>query len=189
MSTINILETLPHKSLSAIPEGEKPTFITLLKIHQEINANAMAIPSNRGGGIYGHLALVIPAATFNDLPNAMAWNDPVHPGPTPILPAGGATQAVITETNRLYKAEIKEFQLFQAAKSLLRTQLLAAVPDTYTKTLKHVQLGYANTTALMILTHLDTAYGTVTPDNLTNNTINMTNNGTPLNHLKISGIR
>lgn len=175
MSTINILETLPHKVLTPIPEGEKPTFTSLLKIHQELNANAMAISSNRGGGHYGHLALVLPAAAFNALPNTVAWVDPVHPGDQPVIPAGppNPTAAQITEINRQYKADLAQFQLFGAAKSLLRSQLLASVPDTYTKILKNTQLGYANATALALLNHLDTTYGTVTPDDLTANTNNM----------------
>ena len=145
MSTINIIETLPHKVLTPIPEGEKPSYTSLLKIHQELNANAMAIPSNRGGGIYGLLALVIPTTTFDALPNSAPWVAPIHPGANPVLPPA-PTQPVITEANRQYKASLEEFLLVQAAKSLLRTQLLTAVPDTYTKILKNTQLGYANAT-------------------------------------------
>ena len=165
MSTINTTETLPHQVLTAIPTGEKPTFTTLLLIHQEINANAMAVTSNRGGGQYGHLATVIPTPAYNALPNTNPWIDPIHPGNNPVHPPG-ATAAQITEINRQYKANLEEYQLFHATKALLKTQLLAAVPDTYTKLLKHNQFGYANTTVLQLLTHLDTTYGTVTFDDL-----------------------
>ena len=183
MSTINTTEILPHKTLTAIAHGEKPTFSTLLTIHQELNANAMAIASNRGGGQYGHLSTVIPIATFTALPNAAPWVDPVHPGNTPIhLP--GATGAQITEGNRQYKANLDEFQLFHATKALLKTQLLAAIPDTYTKILKHNQFGYANVTVLALLNHLDTHYGTVTFDDLDTNLNNLTRRWDPTQPLE-----
>ena len=79
---------------------------------------------------------------------------------------------------------MEEFQLFHATKALLKTQLLAAVPDTYTKILKHTQFGYANTTVLQLLTHLDTTYGTVTFDDLNTNLQNMTHQWDPSQPLK-----
>ncbi|CAB9520179.1 hypothetical protein (Partial), partial [Seminavis robusta] len=51
----------------------------------------------------------------------------------------------------------------------LKKQLLEAVPDTFTKILKHEMYGYAQVTVLAILTHLDTTYGTVHADDLEDN--------------------
>ena len=168
MSSIISSETFPHKVLTPIPHGDKPNFSNLLLIHQELNANAVTVPSQRGGGALGHLALVLPTATYDALPNAAAWIAPVHPGANPVHLVG-ATAAQITETNRQYQASLVEMQTYHAINAILKTQLLAAVPDTYTEILKDNQLGYANVTVLEILNHLDTTYGTVTADDLNTN--------------------
>ena len=138
-------------------------------MHQELNANALTIPTPREGGAHGHLALVIPAAQCNAI-NVVTvpWVRPVHPGATPNH-AGANTAAQITEANRACKANLEEFQLFVSTEAALKKPLLAAVPDTHTCLLKDDMLGCANTTTLALLTHLDATHGTITPDDLSAN--------------------
>jgi hypothetical protein len=101
MSTIDPITLFPHPELTPIAADEVPTFANLKIIHRQINANAMAITSARGGGHYGHLALVVPAATYMALPNAAAWVQPGNPGPIPGM-AVGATAAQIAEAGRVH---------------------------------------------------------------------------------------
>ena len=92
--------TFPHTELTKI-EG-LPTPITLTKLRSEIYDNAMSVPSTAGGGIYGHLGIVMPAAEYNALPNAVAYVSPNHPGiQAPAAANATATTVVTTKTVNL----------------------------------------------------------------------------------------
>jgi hypothetical protein len=155
MSPLNPSELFPHPAeLTAIAAGEKPNYVTLKIIHRQLNANAMAITSDRGRGQHGHLPLVIPAAQFNNIPNTQAWVHPAHPGPTPAIQGGvNPTQHQINDGNKRYKAAIQEFKTAATTEAVLKRILIAATPDTFIKTLKDEDYGYANVTTLTILTH------------------------------------
>ncbi|CAB9528753.1 hypothetical protein SEMRO_2312_G322870.1 [Seminavis robusta] len=168
MSPTTPSDHFTKETLTSIPPDEKPTYATLKIIHQEMNANAMAIPSTNGGGHYGHLALVIPAAAFTALPNAIAWVAPIHPGESPIHGVA-PTAAQISENNRVYEANEKKFLTYKATETALKKQLLEAIPETFIKSLKHEMYGYAQITTLELLTHLDTTYGNVNADDLEDN--------------------
>ena len=159
----------PHPELTPIPTDTKPDYTSLKIIHQQLNANAMAVPSELGGGRHGHLPLVIPAAQFNAIPNTVAWVEPGHPGPNPVYPVAAPTGPVIAAVDRQYKHDLEAFKCYTTTQAILKRILIAAVPDTYIKALKDEYFGYANTTTLDILTHLDTNYGTVTADDLNDN--------------------
>ncbi|CAB9511209.1 hypothetical protein SEMRO_474_G150160.1 [Seminavis robusta] len=168
MTSFVAIDHFTKTELTAIPPEEKPTYNSLKILHQELNANAMAVPSTGGGGNYGHLALALTPAQFNALPNTIPWVLPAHPGVAPVH-AGNATQAQITETNRLYIASETRFFVCRATETALRKQLLDAIPDTFTKALKHEMYGYAQLTVIQVLTHLDTTYGTVDAFDLAHN--------------------
>lgn len=172
MSVPTPADNFPPPELTAIPAGVQPDFQLLKVIHQEINANAMAIPATRGGGNHGHLALTLSVADYNAIATTAPWNDPPHPGDAPVH-AANATGAQITETNRAYKANLEEFALVAAVKASLKKILIAAVPETYIKTLKDDVIGYADVSVRAILEHLDTTYGTVTSDDLYENELAM----------------
>ena len=158
-------DTFPHSTLTAIPSDEKPTYSNLKSIHKQLNANAMSVASNRGGGTQGHLATVIPPAKYNAIAGTQPWIAPTHPGPNPVH-AAGATGPAITEANRQYKAQLDEFMLYTQVTATLKKQLLAAVPETFTSILAHEDFGYGLLSVLAILNHLDATYGTVSQDDL-----------------------
>jgi hypothetical protein len=94
----------------------------------------------------------------------------MHPGPASVhsdAPTGPQT----TETNRQYKADLKEYMTYLAVEAHLLTQ---AIPGVYLEALNHDVLGFATTTRLAILTHLDTTYDTVTSDDLNQNPKDLT---------------
>ena len=119
-------ESFPHQQLTAIPQGDKPNYVNLKELKQQLNANAMAIPSTRGGGQHGMLALVIPPTTYDALANTQPWVNAVHPGIEPIH-ANAATAAQITETNRKYKQDLQEFMLISTVAAHLKKLLIEAV--------------------------------------------------------------
>jgi hypothetical protein len=163
----SVEQQFPHPELSPLSSTDKPANTSLKPLKKQLNANAMSIPSVQGGGSHGHLALTIPAARYLTIVG-IAFTAPLHPGPAPIHIAG-ATGHQITETNRQYAAELKEFRVFTSVEANLKKEIIQAVPDTYINELNDDILGYANTTTLSLLAHLDTTYGTVTADNLNTN--------------------
>jgi hypothetical protein len=156
----------PHPTLTQLSDTT-PTQVSLKLLHQELNANAISIPSNRGNGVLGHLALVTPPAKYLQLAG-VPFVPPIHPGNAPIH-VPGATGPQITETNRQYSADLKEFTLFFTTEAALKKQLLQAVPSTFTQRLRDDELGYANATTLALLTHLDETYGAINEDDLDRN--------------------
>ncbi|CAB9529927.1 hypothetical protein SEMRO_2674_G334380.1 [Seminavis robusta] len=168
MTSFVAIDHFTTETLTAIPPEEKPTYNSLKIIHQELNANAMTIPSGIGGGHYRHLTLVLTAAQYNALPNTEAWANPAHPGQAPVHGAA-PTAAQIAETNRLFAANEKQFLIFRGTETALKKQLLEAVSNTFTNTLKHKMYGYAQVTAHEILAHLDAEYGTVDADDIKDN--------------------
>ena len=168
----SIADQFPHPELTPLPtDTEKPNHASLKLLHKELNANAMAITSDLGSGRHGHLALTVSAATYLVLADA-EFVPPEHPGPAPIH-AAAPTTAQITKTNRQFAADTLAFKVYASIESSLKKLLLIAVPSTYIDELSNDVLGYANTTTLDILTHLDTTYGTITSDNLDLNLKNL----------------
>jgi hypothetical protein len=55
--------SFPHEPLTAL-SSEQPNNLTLKLLHQELNANAISVPSIRGNGSLGHLALTVSAAAY-----------------------------------------------------------------------------------------------------------------------------
>ena len=163
----SVEQQFPHPELTSLSATSTPTNITLKLLRKEINANAMSITSTRGGGEYGHLALTTAAAAFLAI-SGTAFEPPVHPGPSPIHEPN-ATQHQITEVNRQYAANLKEFNVYIAVDANLKKQLIKAVPDTFINELSDELLGYAKTTTLTLLTHLISTYGTVTDEDLNDN--------------------
>jgi hypothetical protein len=59
----NVLTTFPHMELTVLADS-RPTFLSLQRLHAEIQSNAESVPSIRGNGELGHLSLTISAAQY-----------------------------------------------------------------------------------------------------------------------------
>lgn len=159
-----------------------PTNATLKLLQKEINANAMSVSSNRGGGAHGHLALTITYAEFQAL-TPIAFVPPVYPGDAPVHGAA-ATGPQITETNRQYAQNLADFKVYNNTEQALKRQVLAAVDRLYVNELQHDTLGFANSTTLQLLQHLHTTYGLITFDQLETNLLNLDRQWDPSNPIE-----
>jgi hypothetical protein len=158
----------PHAVLTPLPPT-RPTAATLALLQQELNANAIAVASSRGDGLLGHYRLVVDDAAYTAAAaNNAIFAPPANPGIQPIH-ARAATPAEITETNRQYLANQREFTVYTTTEAQLKRLILTAVPPTFTNALKDRTLGFANVTTLAIITHLIATYGTITTDDLDKN--------------------
>ena len=169
--TDTISSTFPHPELTVLADS-RPTFISLQRLHAEIQSNAESVPSIRGNGELGHLAITMTAAQFLIESGGVPFDPPVHPGAAPDHPAG-ATAPIITEINRQFLADQKEFTLYTSVAANLKRQLLKAVPELYLEALRHPTRNFSRLTVLAILEHLDTTYGAITTDDLAVNRKNL----------------
>ena len=87
---------------------------------------------------------------------------PANPGP---FPANEHTRSIIANYNIL----LSEWQAYTFTDAVLKKQVLGAVPDVYTSSLKHPATGYTFASTLDILTHLFVAYGKIHPAELRHN--------------------
>ena len=165
----------PHPVLT--PITGRPTNTTLQTLQKQLYANARAIHSTRGGGANGHLALIMPDATYVAR-TAEAFAPPVHPGVAPVH-AIGATGPAITETNRQYAYDLNEYTRFLTVKEELKKQLLLAVEARYLSILEDADFGFADIGANAMLAHLKTIYGEITNEEIEANRANLSADWNP----------
>jgi hypothetical protein len=154
----------------------KPTYTTLTAFRNAINTNALSIPSIRGGGTLGHLALVLEAPDYL-IVSGEAFTLPAHPGAS-ATHAAGATSSEISEANRQHQVLLNEQAVYYNTRQALQKQILAKVHPTYIETLRHPITQFSQVTPLQILTHLWTTYGSVSTEDLS---ANWTRMNTPWN--------
>jgi hypothetical protein len=121
----------------------------------------------RGGGLNGHLAIVMSAPAYLACTGA-AFDPPMHPGDAPVH-VTGSTAAQIVETNRRFKHELADHRLFRTVSEELKQHVLTAVPVRYLCILEDVDYGYSDVTILEMITHLKTTYCTIEPEEFERN--------------------
>ena len=75
----SIFSQFDYKKLSKI-DG-KPTIESILLLHWQVKRNAQSLPTTLGGGQLGFLALVLPQAKYDTIPNFEPFARPTDPGP------------------------------------------------------------------------------------------------------------
>jgi hypothetical protein len=152
--------TFPHETLT--PIDGKPTNTTLQLLQRQVYTNARSVPSTRGGGLHGHLAMVMSDADY--LARAgIPFDVPVHPGPAP-PPIGAA--AVIAVSLRIYTEAINEATTYNNLSSALTAQILNAVNPSFLSALEDPVFGFSDVSPRTMIDHLRLEYGTLTPEEL-----------------------
>jgi hypothetical protein len=155
----------PHPELTTITS--EPTSSSLRFLQRELHANARQIHSTRGGGVNGHLRLVMTEADYF----ARAQVNFVAPqqfgdAPHHIHPATGLQ---IAETIRLFAQNADEHRRYHLVASELKKQILQAVPHRCLQILEDDDFGFTDVSPLAMLQHLQATCGQVRPDDLENN--------------------
>ena len=153
--------------LTRISNGTIPTYATLAKAQYELNQNATAIHSNRGGGCHGHLALLVSPERYLIIAGTAFVPPIVPPAPSTIT----GTSTVLAQGLAQNTVDWNEYKTYKGMDSVLKAQLIAAVHPDYIEILADPQLGYTNVTTYEILTHLWTTYGRITTADLTRNLV------------------
>ena len=119
----------------------------------------------RGGGLHGHLAMVMNKADY--LARAgIAFDVPFHPGPPP-PPIGAA--AVIAVALRVYTDAVDDVTLYTRLSAELTAQILTVVNPSFLIALDDPVFGFSDVTPQTIFDHLSAEYGTLTPEELKTN--------------------
>ena len=123
-------------------EGE-PNFETLTRLYDEIKRCAQNVPSNLGGGNYGHLGLVVTATDYQ-LVSITAFIRPLNPGDfvLPVHPQGGNfTAEEIAVLKDDYNDNLTKYQTVQQVEIALKQYIVEAIHDDYLLDLRNSLTG------------------------------------------------
>ena len=131
----------------------EPSAESLILLKNQLKANAKSVPSNLGGGNFGHLALVIPPNCYNLISN-VPFVCPVHPGLL-VIPAGTAQHAAATMCDQHQEA-LQVFNEVNVVNQALIQQIIQAVDSSYLAALRNRVTNSINVPVYDVLTHLQT---------------------------------
>ena len=155
------LQNYPHPIVTRI-QG-KPTFTSLFKLHTEIKANAASVPSTRGGGLHGHLGIVLSPLKYSNI-SLTPFERPNDPG-QPVL-TGAMTWDQMQAVRLANRDQREAFDLVNTVESSLKQQIINAIDPEY---LQELQNSITNTIEHPIHVIFDTLfqkYGRITKKQL-----------------------
>ena len=156
----------------------QPTLDTILYLQKQIKINAQSVPTTLGGGQLGYLALVLPATSYDAIPNAARFQRPPDPGPfivqTRTPPTTRNTQAtpiqitaaVVAQQKSAWDESKRIFNECQAVEQVLRQQIIEAIEPEYLEPLRDQYTEMVNDDIPTIFEHLLTTYGEVSDEDL-----------------------
>ncbi len=159
-------DTMPHPVPTKIVG--KPTQRTIAILHSQLVANARSVHSDGGDGRLGHARIVLTNAEYTSFSTGNAQCT-TPPRPAAVVHARTATTEAMYHADKAYQIELKTWKLHRDTEAKILQQILAAVDDKYTQSLKHSLMGYSNTNPLAVITHLITTYGQISSDDLLEN--------------------
>ena len=151
-----------HKVLSKV-HGQ-PTYETLQTLSTEVKANAASVPSTLGGGLYGHLGLIMSDERYATLANSVPWVTPGNPGP--FNPPNPATAPQIEATKDVWRELKYSFELCQATEKALIAQIVDSIDPIYLRALLNRATGQYSSDIKTILVHLFATHGKITPQQI-----------------------
>lgn len=140
-----------------------PTYESLQEIKDQLKANAASVTSNLGGGVNGHLGLVLSPVEYTNV-SSIEYQHPPHPGKLAI-PSTAKSNAATRLTAKHAEA-LREFREVIDVKQALIKQIVKAVDMTYIKSLRDVDTNTIKKEVHEIMAHLFRRYGKVTPEKL-----------------------
>jgi hypothetical protein len=137
---------LPKDPLTPLSPNEEPTTATIRRLKQELYNNAQSVSSLLGGGLHGHLGLLMEEADYTAISHgntAYAFPDkPEAPNYT------GTTQVERDALKDAYRIDLDNYLEARDLSNVLKALIIKAVPDLFIATLKDPDFGYANVTTL-----------------------------------------
>ena len=137
----------------------RPDYKALHWLFKELKANAASVMSDLGGGLYGHLGLLLTAAAYLRLTP--------HPYVRPAMPAAlviphGTTNHEATCLREEWQEEKRIFRETIDVETALIKQIVAAIEPVYLDDLQNPVTNSITMPVADVMTHLFTRYGEVT---------------------------
>jgi hypothetical protein len=124
-------------------------------------ANAASVPSTLGGGLYGHLGLILSDKRYATLEHTVPWVSPVNPGP--FVPPANSMGPQIEAAKDVWRELKLSFDLWQATEKALIAQVVESIDQIYLRALLNRTTGQYSTDICAVLLHLFTTHGKITP--------------------------
>ncbi len=140
------------------PIHGEPDADILIKLKNQLKANASSVPSNLGGGNQGHLGLVLSPATYAMVSNT-PFDIPVHSGPLVIPP--GTTGPMATVLREQHVENLRLFREVTGVEKALKQQILKAVEQQWLLAITNRHSQSLTGTIAQILEFLFDTYGYV----------------------------
>jgi hypothetical protein len=119
------------------------------KLATQLTAALVTISTTNGGGMLGHIGIVVPESRYVMLSTGPKLVRPVHPGAYP------ATASDDTKTREKevaeHKAEIKEFETYMACEAWARLAIVSAVDNEWISERHDEDIGYQGVQPLELL--------------------------------------
>ena len=148
-----------HKVLTRI--HHRPSYKSLTNCLNELKANAVSVPTTLGGGMHGHLGLLLSDTAYGPLANNVLFVSPVHPGP--FAPPPGGTGPQIDAAKDVWKDLCSTFQICHATEQALIAQVVEIIDPSYLRAILNTATGRYADNIRALLQHLFDTYGKVTP--------------------------
>ena len=150
---------------TAMDKTKRPTAKAVQQLKKDLTAYLLAIPSQRGGGQLGHLALMYTPAEYQALPgNPQAFVVPVHPGPFALAPN---TQTATTKVRQLaWQQEVDDHRTYKNTQIQGVALIRAIVPAPFLEAMNDPNTGFALVTIQALFAHVMNTYGALTKDDL-----------------------
>ena len=140
------------------PINGEPDADTLVKLKNQLKANASSVPSNLGGGSLGHLGLVLSPTTYAMVSNT-PFVQPAHPGPLeiPALTTAAMTSVLRNE----YVEKTRLFREVTGVEKALKQQILKTIEQEWLLAITDRNTQSLTGTISQILDFLFDTYGFV----------------------------
>ena len=150
-----------YENLTAI-RGE-PDFESILKLKNEIKANAQSVPSTLGGGNHGLLGLVITPVEYALVSNIPFVREP-HPGPLTFLAGTTVLQSKIQED--AYKKRLALYNACVGVEKAIIQQFVKAIDEDWLESLRNQTTNALQGTITDIFAYLFATHGDISPESL-----------------------
>ena len=147
------------------PIDGEPDADNLIKLKNQVKANASSVPSNLGGGAHGHLGLVTSTTTYALLSNT-PFVQPAHSGPL-VIPQG-TTGPMATVLREQHVEDVRIFRETTGVEKALKQQIVKAVEQQWLLPITNRHSQSLTGTIAQILEFLFDTYGYVSTSMLEN---------------------
>eukprot|EP00957_Ditylum_brightwellii_P093312 7105909-Ditylum_brightwellii.AAC.1 len=137
----------------------EPSYETIHVVHKILQENAASVHNDKGGGVHGHLALVLTPGHYQQVTGHI-FAPPVHPGPAPPNPQMFLLAQDLQAQRDNYFMALYSHKLYHNTDKALVKQIMTVFDECFYKALCNAMVGYKNCTVVDFL-HLHGNYGQI----------------------------